>query len=391
MNKQILRLTKSANIFALTLFSVAIPSGFTQPTQPLIAIHNSELTRALESVPATGATPTGAGTTGNQWWPTDWHYFVMPEAMKEALRSDGTAFTVVGDSNIVAGALLTNGSPKYPIVISLASEAIRNDEIAAFTNYVAAGGFLFVGSSAFSRNTNGTTRGDFAFANQLGLHFVSSSLQNWSINNNVTKVLDHRIDSHVPTGQLTWRMPTSSEEIPWGVSPDHPYLAPHDIWRVTIADATVLMQGDSYPFLTIKPYGKGYFIYCAAFQPLMGHSGFAPSTYAYVILRRAVEWAFESLSVPVPRLSPWPYQFDAAFMARHDLENFTNGVRGDYYFCTGTLRDDAYPAYDTNAMVAGLRRAVTNYGALIGPHNGGLKNPGNTNLVRGQYDYWHWG
>ena len=45
----------------------------------------------------------------------------MPEAVKEALRSDGTAFTVVGDSNITAGVLLTNGLPKYPIVISLAS------------------------------------------------------------------------------------------------------------------------------------------------------------------------------------------------------------------------------------------------------------------------------
>ena len=33
----------------------------------------------------------------------------MPEAVTEALRSDGTAFTTVGDSNITAGLLLTNG------------------------------------------------------------------------------------------------------------------------------------------------------------------------------------------------------------------------------------------------------------------------------------------
>ena len=63
-----------------------------QPTQPIVAIHDSELTRALETMPASGATPTGSGTTGYQWWPTDWHYFVMPESVKEALRSDGTAF-----------------------------------------------------------------------------------------------------------------------------------------------------------------------------------------------------------------------------------------------------------------------------------------------------------
>src|SRR5208282_3885796 len=100
------------------------------------------------------------GTTGFQWWVTNWNYFVMPDSVKETLRSDGTTFTVVGDSNIEAG-VLTNadGSPKYPILISLASEAIDNSEIAELTNYVAAGGFLFVGSSSFTRNTNGTTRG----------------------------------------------------------------------------------------------------------------------------------------------------------------------------------------------------------------------------------------
>src|SRR5579871_4947139 len=87
--------------------------------QPLVAVHDSELTRALESMPASGGVPTGAGTTGFQWWPTNWHYFVMPDAVKEALRSDGTAFTVVGDSNITSGNLLDgSGHPNYPILIS---------------------------------------------------------------------------------------------------------------------------------------------------------------------------------------------------------------------------------------------------------------------------------
>src|SRR5689334_20513990 len=120
----------------------AVSSAQTQGTQPLVAIHDSELTRALESIPATSPTPAGPGTTGFQWWTTDWHYFVMPDSLKEALRSDGTAFTVIGDTNISAGLLSSNGSPLFPIVISLASEAIRDDEIAPLTNYVAAGGFL---------------------------------------------------------------------------------------------------------------------------------------------------------------------------------------------------------------------------------------------------------
>jgi hypothetical protein len=403
-----LRIDRPMRVLTLLVTVISI-SGFRARAQlplPTVAIHDSELTRALESLPAVPPTPSGAGTTGKQWWLTDWHYFVMPESMKEALKSDGTSFTVVGDSNIASAVLLTNGAPRFPIVISLAAEAMRDDEISVLTNYVSAGGFLFVGSSSFTRNTNGTTRGDFAIADAMGLHMSIAGLTNWAFNNTVTRLISHRLTAHLPAGALTWRMPSSSEEIPWGISPNHPFLAPHDIWRVTSADATVLAQGDGSPFLTIKRYGKGYFIYCAAFQPLMGHSGFAPSTYAYVIFRRAIEWAFESFNMPVPKISSWPYQYDAALMVRHDLENFTNEVAaiessaqfeftnhalGDYYFCTGTLRDDAWPTFDTNSIVAGLRRAVTNWGATIGPHNGGLKNPNNNALLRGDYDYWHWG
>ena len=103
----------------------------------------------------------------------------MPDSLKEALRSDGTAFTTVSDAQITAGNLLdTNGRPNYPIVISLTSEAMRDDEIAPLTNYVAAGGWLFVGGSSFTRNTNGATRGDFAIAAQMGVHMVKAVLTN---------------------------------------------------------------------------------------------------------------------------------------------------------------------------------------------------------------------
>ena len=106
---------------------------------------------------------------------------------------------------------------------------------------------------------------------------------------------------------------------------------------------------------------------------------------------------------PLPRLSPWPYAYDAALNVRHDLENYqplistmessaqyeaTNGVKGDYYFCTGTLRVEMT---NSATVIAGLRRAVSNYGATIGSHNGGLKNPNNPSLVVSNYDYWHWG
>src|SRR5271154_6821679 len=205
--------TKIAVLLCLT-FAVCLSKG--QGTLPLVAIHDSELTRALEYMPASGATPSGAGTTGNQWWPTNWHYFFMPDSVKEAMRSDGTAFTVIGDSNIVSGVLTNaNGSPKYPIVISLASEAIQDSEIAQLTNYVAAGGFLFVGSSSFTRNTNGTTRGDFAIASAMGMHMVNAALTNWNIDFQFEAATNHMLVAHIPPGALSWQMPSSSEEISW--------------------------------------------------------------------------------------------------------------------------------------------------------------------------------
>ena len=156
--------------FFAALITLSLPAA-----QPVVAIHDSELTRAFETTPATNGTPNNASTTGFQWWITNWNYFVMPDSLKEALRSDGTVFTNVSDAQITAGNLLdTNGRPNYPIVISLCSEAMRDDEIAPLTNYVAAGGWLFVGGSSFTRNTNGTSRGDFAIAAQMGIHMVSS-------------------------------------------------------------------------------------------------------------------------------------------------------------------------------------------------------------------------
>ncbi|MDB6109652.1 MAG: hypothetical protein JWR69_1402, partial [Pedosphaera sp.] len=402
---------KSAGSKALlsTLLLAVCIAHQVQAAQPLVAIHDSELTRALESQPALTPTLTGPGTTGFQWWPTNWHYFVMPDAVKETLRSDGTAFTVVGDADISAGALLdTNGLPKYPILISLACEAIRDDEIARLTNYVAAGGFLFVGSSSFTRNIDGTTRGDFAFANELGLHMVKPGLTNWMLNNTFSRVSNHPLVTHIPAGALIWQMPSSSEETSWPES-NHvgnpPTGLAHLVWQVQPSGASVLAQGDTRPYLLVKPFGKGFFIYDAAMQPLIAHGGWAPGMYAYGILRNAIEWAFQSAQLPLPKLSPWPYPYDAAVIFRHDMEatpslitsiegsaqfEASAGAKGDYFFCTGELRENMpNPA----ATIASLQRAVSNYSATVGPHNGGWTNINiyNPALTTNDYDYWHWG
>jgi hypothetical protein len=380
-----------------------------QAALPLVAIHDSELTRALETMPATGATPTGPGTTGFQWWPTNWHYFVMADAAKQMLSSDGTAFAVVSDAQIGSGQLLDgSGFPNYPIVISLASEAIDDGEIARLTNYVGAGGMLFMGSSSFTRNTNGTTRNDFALAAQMGLHMVAPGLTNWTVNSTFTAVSEHPLIIHIPQGTLSWQMPASSEEISWPEA-NHvgfaPTALPHLLWQVQPAGATVIAQGDSRPCLLVQHYGKGWFIYDAAMQPLLGHGGWAPGMYAYGIVRNAIQWAFQTANMAVPRLSPWPYAYNAAVIFRHDMEAMpnlidsievsaqfesTNNAHGDYYFCTGELREDMT---NLTSEVASLQRSVSNYNATVMPHNGGLTNiniyaPA---LTTNSYDYWHWG
>ena len=395
-------------IITTTLFCTTVFFASTGlATLPVVAIHDSEFTRALETMPASSTTPTGVGTTSNEWWPNNWHYFVMPDSVKEALRSDGTAFQVIGDSNILSGILTnTDGTPKYPIVISLASESIADAEISNFTNYVASGGFLFVGSSAFTRNTNGTTRGDFALANAMGMHMVNPSLTNWVANYYFIKQLNHPLIAHIPEGYLPWHMPLSSDQDP-DPYPTHPPGVPnnpHLIWQVQASDAVAIAWGDDYPYLLVKKFGKGYFIYDAAMQPLLGVGGFSPVMYSYGIFRNAIQWAFASANLPVIKLSPWPYQYDAAVIFRHDMEalpylfdsilpsaQFENahGAKGDYYFCTGMLREDVPTAPIT---ISNLQVAVS-LGATISPHNGGLTNinPYVPALTPNDYDYWHWG
>ena len=384
-----------------------VPYAWAQetPPEPVVAIHVSELTQALETMPAMPPTPTGPGTTGYEWWPVEWHYLVMPESLKEALFSDGMPFVEVSDADIAAGHLLhPDGSPRYPILISLASEAIADNEVNPLRDYVTAGGFLFVGSSAFTRNPDGTTRGDFALADEMGLHMVNPTLLNWDLNITFSKNADHRLVYHIPEGTIYWRMPLSSEEIPLGLSPKHPDHGDHYVFQVYAdAGASVIASGDSGPLLATKQYGNGNFIYHGAMQPLAGHGVSDPAMYAYLIYRKAIEWAFEAVKSPIIRLSPWPYDYNAAFIVRHDFENSASkirkikssasfehsvGAKGDYYFCTGTLREHMA---DIDDVVFSLRSAVTNFGATIGSHNGGLGNPVNTTLSPTEFDYWHWG
>jgi len=370
------------------LLGVFVPEPVSAATcpEPVVAIHFSEYTQTLDM--------TGA------WW----HYFVMPESLKEALDSDGTPWVEVSDADISAGRILhPDGSPKYPILISLASEAISDHEVDALRDYVAAGGFLFVGSSAFTLNESGLSRGDFALADEMGLHVVNADpAQNWYQNRQFTKAIEHRLVWHIPSGTLTWRMPLDTQQVSWS-------SGYHYAWNVTASDAEVIANGASGPLLATKGYGDGHFIYHGALNPLIGHGGRDSGMYAYLIYRNAIEWAFEAANVPIVKLSPWRYEHDAAFVVRHDFENTPSrirsieasaqaeaaaGAQGDYYFCTGTLRvgseDTGIPEAEKPDVIASVQRAVSQYGASIGSHNGGLPNPVGS-YPPTAYNYWHWG
>jgi len=175
------------------------------PASPVVAIHVSEHTAALETMTATPPTPTGAGYTGKEWWFTTWRYFVAYQSLEEALKADGTPYVEVSDADIAAGKLLTaDGSARYPILVSLAAEAVADAEIAPLRGYVSAGGFLMVGSSSFTRNPNGTTRGSFALQTEMGLRTTTAVLNNWTLNDSFAKSGSHRLTADIPSGTLLW-------------------------------------------------------------------------------------------------------------------------------------------------------------------------------------------
>jgi hypothetical protein len=222
----------------------------------------------------------------------------MPDSVKETLRSDGTAFNVVGDADINAGALLdTNGRPA--IIPSSSASLPRpwsDGEIVQLTNYVAAGGYLLVGSSAFTRHPDGTTRGDFALANEMGVHMVHTNLQNWTDNSTFSKTVDHRLVPLISPAECSpgkCRQPRT--KCP-GLITEPP--ARNGFGRSSPATPVVIAQGDAYPYLLVKPYGKGCFIYVAAMQPLIGHGGHAPGMYAYGIFRQC-----HRMGVPVGQIA----------------------------------------------------------------------------------------
>jgi len=130
---------------------------------------------------------------------------------------------------------------------------------------------------------------------------------------------------------------TKSEEISWGISTNHTYLAPHDLWRVSAPGATVLATGDSFLTSRLRSMAKAGLFIVRSCSPWLGMA----------VSRRACTPTFSSakrssgLTKPIichpPKISPWPYPYDAAFMVRHDLENFTNEIAAIAAYSAGRI------------------------------------------------------
>ena len=137
------------------------------------------------------------------------------------------------DADIASGELVHgDGSPRYPIVISLSSEAIADNEVQPLRDYVSSGGTLFSAGSAFTRRPDGTTRTDFALANEMGIHQTNPNLSNWVLNSTFIKEGGNALTADIPDGSLSWAMPEFSEQIPWGTPGGSPHTASF-FWSVT--------------------------------------------------------------------------------------------------------------------------------------------------------------
>ena len=370
-------------LLSVSLFPTIVFSSASVPPSesPVVAVHISQ-------------------NTQSHWTLTAWTYYSIPKMLETVLKSDGTPYVEVSDQDIESGALLNAGIPKYPILFSLASETISDSAASQISNYVAAGGFVFLSASSWTKNSDGSLRTDFALSNQIGLKSVNRPPNNWVGGLNVTCIADNRLVDDVPKNvQIPWHLPTTKDSLT-PISDET-----HFVWdTATTASnpADVLLTIDGNVMLATKAYQQGRFIYQSELAPLSGYGPYAPDTYEYGFCRKAIEWAFENAALPLTRLSPWPYQYNSAFLIRHDLDlsmNNTNwlvssaqeekslGVTGQYYIVTG----DVLQAPNNATLISQIQQAAA-LGAEISSHNGGFAaTPWAPYLKYGDWGFYHWG
>lgn len=375
--------------FALLIFSSGLllkptTADTTQSVSPKVAIHIAEYTQA-------------------HWEQPGWTYAAIYRMLEEAFIADGTPFVEITDSDIESGALLTSGAPKYPILFSLESECISDTEANQISSYVGAGGFVYSNAASWTRYQNGTARSDIALSTQMGLTCEIPPPGSWATVTTITRTADNQLVNHIPKNvQINWRIPLTDHTL---CTLETTATEPHLAWATKTTPtnpATVLITTDGEVMLAIKQYLKGMFIFNSELTPLAGYSLYSPVAYEYKIIKQTVELAFKNQNVPLAKLSAWPYQYDSAFIIRHDMDFSQDsvpwitasaaaeqniGVTGQYYINTGDVRD----APNSAELIDLLKRAQ-GLGAEIGSHNGGFNcTPWDPTLSYGDYFYYHWG
>ena len=313
---------------------------------PLVAIHVSETTAALWN-------KLGGPHAEWKYWHT-WGFLMV------AFQGDGTPHVRITDEAIQQGRLLQDGRPAFPIVFSLAAACISDRTTSQFERYVRAGGHVYVGSTAWTRNERGELRtvhgkARFALAGMgLAPHGVTQI-------GTARKVADDPLVAHFKlSGPVNWLLPLSAKSIGW----THPE---HWIESVTSEGARVLLESTGYILLAIQPLGRGRIIYHSEFCPLAGYSGYVVDNLEYSFFRSAVDEAYRAMNLPLVRLATWPYPSVAAFKTRHDhflhkrasdLEA-RHGIRGEWLLRT----NEAIESGDWRHL-----SAIRKNGALIGSH-----------------------
>ncbi len=389
-----LAMALAVGLVPLTPAGAAAAQSPPAPMRAVVAVHVSEYTRALHSTPGVAA----PGSDAMGWYHDAYTYSMVYTMLEESLRADGTPFVEVTDADIAGGALLSGGVPLYPIVFSLMSEAASDAELAALSAYAAAGGYVYVGGSAFTRRPDGTFRTapgggvQSGLAAEMGLESAASvasprsgTTWSWDNTNVIRRVSNDPMVGELTSGQdLSWPLPRRFDSnTALMLTVDEGW---HPVWvtrPTAVGPATALATmprlaatAGGAPLLASKTFGSGRFIYQAEMAPLAGWGGYAPDTYEYLFIRRAIEAAFDASGVPLARLSAWRYPYRAALQMRWDCDFYpgavdklsqievAHGFKSQYYINTSQV-DDA----------GGWVQALAQRGAIIGSHSNVHEGP----------------
>ena len=190
----------------------------------------------------------------------------------------------VSDADIARG-LLEGERPRYPILISLAAACLPDEAALRIAEYAAAGGHVYAGSTAWTRDEQGRPAApggpQMALWKAMGLEPLQPALISTAERVDADPLVEHLRE----TGVLAWSLPKHARE-PGYSHPEH--------WAQLVREtgARVLLKSEKGPLLSVRGHGKGRLVYHGDFAPLAGYSGYVLDNVSYGFFRKAIEAAF---------------------------------------------------------------------------------------------------